>query len=287
MERSGKTESLGAILRRLARQLGTSDSYLSDDDPRAQDETLGDPDCCVCGGIGWVRRGWEDVSNRSEYANQTNSHPRRTVTAPCQCRAAAIAAVRLERLRKAANLPFGESDPRTFDNFVGRTGSEHAVAAAVEWAEGQGPHVLVLMGAFGTGKTHIMEAAARRLIDRDVAARCEFVPDLLDRVKATFGADAEEGTDEVLAQYETVDALLLDDLGAHNATPWSRSQLVSLIDARYRSGGRLMVTTNYMRREDMARDMDGRVASRLWDTRSGAVRTVVMLCGDYRAHGAA
>ena len=78
---------------------------------------------------------------------------------------------------------------------------------------------------------------------------------------------------------------LLDDLGAHNSTAWARTQIVSLVDSRYRTGGRLLVATNLLSPAAMAKDMgEGRVASRLFE-RSSTVCVAWVNAGDYRLEG--
>ena len=277
---------------KLIRQRRAAGQPLSDHPMPYETDTPPEPDagvpgCPICRGFGWV-----------QGPMRREGEARVFPALPCPCRQPAIEAARGARLRAAANLPHerrpdssedGDYEPRTFANL--RTprsaGDDFAavVNAARRFAEGEGEHILTFTGVYGSGKSHIVEAVCRRLLERMVSVRYEFVPDLLDRIRATYRPDAEEQTSDVLAQYRDVEVLALDDLGAHNSTAWARTQIVSLVDSRYRTGGRLIVATNLLSPAAMAKDMgEGRVASRLFE-RSSTVCVAWVNAGDYRLEG--
>ncbi len=54
------------------------------------------------------------------------------------------------------------------------------------------------------------------------------VPDLLDYLRAAYSATSTTGLDERLEQIRETPLLILDDLGAHNATPWAQEKLFQI-----------------------------------------------------------
>lgn len=191
-----------------------------------------------------------------------------------------VAAQRL----KYANLPHADS-PRTFANFTPRRGTEGARSAAWEYATGMaGYHMLVLTGQAGTGKSHLLEAVARERLTLGGSAKYETVPHLLDVLREAYQDDAKLGFLDVFERYQAADLLVLDDLGAETVTPWVAEKLTTLVDERYRNGRDLAIATNLLR-EDVARTYHERLASRLWDARTGMVCSVALTATDYRALG--
>jgi len=202
------------------------------------------------------------------------------------CRCAEEERERLRRRLAFANLPHEGYDqvPRTFDNFGVRRGAEEGLAAARAFAEGGGARGLTLVGGTGCGKSHLLEAIGRYCLEREQRVRYELVADLLDRLKATLREDAVLDFDQIASQYMFAQVLLLDDMGMEKSTEWAMERLTSLVDFRLREGRPLAVATN-LTDVEMRRKMGARLASRLYDAHSGAVRVVWMTASDYRLQG--
>lgn len=186
-------------------------------------------------------------------------------------------------LRVQANLPHPHS-PRTFASFWPRLGTEEAVSAAREFAQRMGPPTLLLAGGTGAGKSHLLEAIGRDLLDQRVSVRYETGVDLLDRFRHTYSAERNEADiDDLMARYDRVSVMLLDDLGTEHATDWAVERLTSIVDRRMRRGLQTAVATN-LTRDLMAERLGDRIASRLWAGNHdlGEVRVVTLLAGDYR-----
>jgi DNA replication protein DnaC len=192
-----------------------------------------------------------------------------------------------ERLLRFANLPHPDK-PRTFGGFEPVVGTEDAVHSSKQFAnEDCDYHMLVLIGPVGCGKSHLLEAIGRRILERGKVIKYEYAPELLDKIRDSYRHNAD-----MCIPYETAETLLLDDLGVERATPWVVERLSVIIDGRYRTGKRIALATNLTFEEIKARDYDDqgrkmtdgweRIASRLYDEGSGDVKHVTMDCEDYR-----
>ena len=104
---------------------------------------------------------------------------------------------------------------------------------------------LLILGEHGCGKTHLAAAVAAR-------ARCDVffavVPDLLDRLRASFDRDGEsaahddpgitgKGYDELFEEVRNAGLLVLDDLDGHATSDWAMQKLFQI--ANYRASARL------------------------------------------------
>ncbi|GAB4546718.1 MAG: hypothetical protein OHK0023_06780 [Anaerolineae bacterium] len=107
------------------------------------------------------------------------------------------------------------------------------VQAALSYAENpQG--WLVLMGAAGSGKTHLAAAIAHHL--NLSAAMCSFVTagDLLNHLRATFHPGSHVSHDRRMAELKGAPVLVLDDLSMHdNMSAWAREKLYEILLYRF------------------------------------------------------
>lgn len=207
---------------------------------------------------------------RGVQTNELEGDPRLI----CQCAHEKEAKTRL--LMSTANLPRG-LEARTFQNFVMRPGVHEAYGAARTFAEHGGSAVLVLSGLPGSGKSHLLEAIGRLIIQHGKSVRYEQVPELLSHVRRSFRT---EGATNPIEQAENATVLLLDDLGLEKDSDWTLDVLTSLIDQRYRTGRRLAIATNLNYGDFNVRNP--RLADRLFDTRSGLATSIVMEATSYR-----
>jgi DNA replication protein DnaC len=68
------------------------------------------------------------------------------------------------------------------------------------------------------------------------------VPDLLDELRATYKSEVNEM--DLLDTARTIPILILDDLGAHNYTDWTRNRLYSIINYRMNEQLPTVITSN-------------------------------------------
>jgi len=103
---------------------------------------------------------------------------------------------------------------------------------------------LTLGGPPGTGKTHLLVALTRALVERGVAAVIVNVPRLLLSFRSSFHGAGPHRFDEMLDLLTGCDHLGLDDLGRERQTAWVQETLYLLVNARYEDRLPTSVTTN-------------------------------------------
>lgn len=207
----------------------------------------------------------------------------------CRCPERESTAVSEAQLRWGdSNVPHrapGQT-PLTFKNFERKKGVERAYLAVGEFVRKVAEnHIVVISGERGTGKTHLLEAIARECLNQGGKVRYELVSEMVDRMRGTYSENATVDLHSLMEWYRGQGVLLLDDLGLEKATDWTAEKVTALVDDRYRNGGRLVVATNLSNREQMAEHIGDRLADRLWDTNTGAVKQVYLTCESYRTGG--
>jgi DNA replication protein DnaC len=231
---------------------------------------IGDPNCPICGGIGFVR---QDLPI-------TDPNFGRLVV--CTCRQQAIQSAAQNRLFRLSNLEALKE--MTFESFKseGRSGLADQQATSLQMAlssarqyAGNLSGWLLLMGSYGTGKTHLAAAIANFVVSLGVPTLLLTVPDLLDWMRFSYD-NPDTSFEERFDEIRNIRLLVLDDLGTQNATPWAQEKLFQIINARYTNRLPTVVTTNLNLEE-----IDGRIRSRLED--ADLVNRVVISAPDYRS----
>jgi DNA replication protein DnaC len=223
----------------------------------------------LCGGVGYLRR------------DLPVGHPDFGRVEICDCRRRDVASQVRDRLYSLSRLD--ELSGLTFETFDarGKFGLPELQAVSLEKAFNQAKQFasnlhgwLLLMGDYGSGKTHLAAAIANFAVGMGVPTLFLTVPDLLDSLR--FAYDAADTTFE--ARFEEIrnaELLVLDDFGTQNATHWAQEKLFQIINYRYINKLPLVVTTNLALDE-----IEARIRSRLQDP--GLVTRVPIAAPDYR-----
>lgn len=144
-----------------------------------------------------------------------------------------------------------------------RVNAHKAFTAAHEFVEccaaGLG---LLFTGPVGSGKTFLAACIANALIERNKRVLFLVVPDLLDELRATYNNKGEFSEIDLLDTAREIPILVLDDLGAHNYTEWTRNRLYSIINFRLNEQLPTVITSN-LSLEEMENYLGDRTTSRL------------------------
>lgn len=188
----------------------------------------------------------------------------------CQCNFVSDRQELWRRAQKASNLS-PEMRQLSFQNFK-RVREQEAFDVLKRFAEEPSGWV-VLTGAPGTGKTHLLAATTNRLLATDNRPMYTIVPELLRYLRSLIGTDSMESRFE---QIRDMDVLLLDDLGAEYETDWALERLYLIFDHRYRHQMPTVIATNLA-----VENLTMRIASRAQDR---ALSRVIVMASedDYR-----
>lgn len=190
--------------------------------------------CEKCGGTGWRVIEREGLS----------------AVEPCGCEPAETSAADLEA---AANIPPLYADA-SFDNFIlppenpiAARGLEAAMVKAFEYAR-KFPDVpkpgLLLIGATGTGKTHLAIAVMRRLLARGHEGVFFDYINLLERIRSGYDSEASASNRETYRVCLDAPVLLLDDIGSHRVMGWIEDTVTAIVTHRCNHRKALIATTN-------------------------------------------
>ena len=234
------------------------------------ENALGDPNCPICGGLGWVR------------LDLPITHPDFGKMQVCECRKAKVAQQSQQRLYRLSNLQ--AFSHMTLENFKteGRMGLGDQQVSSLQIAHNQASHFsqnptgwLLFMGTYGCGKTHLAAAIANKVLELGIPTLFLTVPDLLDWLRYSYGS--QEGSfEERFEEIRNIRLLVLDDLGTQNTTPWAEEKLYQILNHRYTHHLPTVITTNQELLE-----IEGRIRSRLQDP--DLVTIVRILAPDYRS----
>lgn len=232
--------------------------------------TIGDPACPYCHGLGFTR---EDLPVNDP--NYGKLHV-------CVCRADDAVQENFSGLVEKSNL--GPLRQLTFQSFQprGRVGLARHLADSLEQAyqsaqtyAGTLNGWLLLLGRYGSGKTHLAAAIANQALSMGVRTLFLTVPDLLDWLRFSYNATHGESFEERFEEIRNIPLLIMDDFGTQNATAWAQEKLFQILNQRYAEKLPTVITSN----NDL-QDFEGRIRSRLLDPH--VVTRITLTAPDYR-----
>ena len=167
----------------------------------------------------------------------------------------------LSSLALMASKTFGSFEDRTHEGLPPEESKsiQKALKAAHAFAE-KPKGWLVLIGGYGSGKTHLAAAIANYRAGLGDPPLFVMVPDLLDHLRATFSPHSNVAFDRRFDEIRMAPLLVLDDLGTQSMTPWVKEKLYQLFNYRYNAELPTVITTS-----DSLDEMDPRIRSRLLD----------------------
>ena len=99
---------------------------------------------------------------------------------------------------------------------------------------------MLLIGQSGLGKTYLMHAMAKRLLDRGLNVLMMSAYRFLDVARKAYFSGQSNELDGLMAS----DVLLLDDLGSEFTTPFVQAALYEVINTRLVEGKRTVISSN-------------------------------------------
>ena len=99
---------------------------------------------------------------------------------------------------------------------------------------------LLLWGPTGSGKTFFAGCIANALIDQCKTVYMTNFSKVINKLTGAFSEDKNLIIDEMVKS----SLLIIDDLGIERNTEYATEQVFNVIDARYRSGKPMIITTN-------------------------------------------
>lgn len=205
--------------------------------PQAEDEYMGDDGLLHC--------------SKCKTPVQTRIHifgTDRVVRCVCGCviaeREAEAERTRQQEISRQKMICFAESNMAswTFDNDDGNNAKltevmQNYVANFDAFRkDGKG---LLLYGSVGTGKTYYASCIANALIEDGYSVLMTNFARLTNQLQGMF-----EGRQEYIDNLNKYSLLIIDDLGAERKSEYMQEMVFNIIDARYRAGLPMIITTN-------------------------------------------
>jgi DNA replication protein DnaC len=150
------------------------------------------------------------------------------------------------------------------------------IAQARQW--GRNPAgMLLLYGPPGAGKSWLAVAILREVLTEGpyLPSACLYASEraFLDGLRASYGdggGEEQRPARMLPARHpKRVPFLVFDDLGASRLTDWGRGEIAGLIEARHADDLPTIITSN-IGPDGLAAAVDGRVASRIAESRQGS-----------------
>lgn len=188
---------------------------------------------------------------------------------------------RVEAMLMATSIPCRFLG-KNFENYrVENDGQAKALRICKEYAEHFPRHLrtggsLILSGLPGTGKSHLAGAVLQAILPAHVGAYVTLM-DLVRTLRDTWRRDSEVSETQMLARFQALPLLVIDEIGVQYGTDGERSILFDVLDRRYREMRPSILMTNLGKDEFRAA-----VGDRVFDRLTEVARWVPFEWPSYR-----
>jgi DNA replication protein DnaC len=212
--------------------------------------------CPVCDGTGWRQ-------DQSQAA-----------VVPCECRAR----TRLERALAAARIPlrygnctfpgfncYPEGGGRRNESLWFALNMVQSYRDAYPAVEGKG---LLLTGESGVGKTHLIVALLKGLIEKGADGLFLDYQELLKRIQSSYDPSLQTAEHRIIRPMLETEVVVIDDLGANRPTDWVQDTINYILNHRYNEKKPTLLTSN-LREERMSGPEGNRRTHETFEERVG------------------
>lgn len=128
---------------------------------------------------------------------------------------------------------------KTFETFQYTDKNQHILNAFSNWTPND-PFGIMVYGQTGTGKTHILKALASKWVSSHYKVLFISTASIFDDLRANL-----ENLSAVSHKYKNIDLLIMDDLGADNASQFAIDQFTQILDYRIAHKKHTFSSSNY------------------------------------------
>lgn len=203
---------------------------------------------------------------RFVYADVPFGHSMFGRAVPCVCQREQITE-RARRMLEELDGLLPEERTRLFASSELTPDNAEAFAAVTHALEAKRGQV-VLWGAPGVGKTHILHCAVNAARNSGLTAVFSTMTALLDYLRRAYDPEARESLDERWNLLLRADLLAIDEVDRFNGTQWAIQKVQELINERWR---RMVDKMTFYSTNSAVTDLVPHVASRLSDSRGHVV----------------
>lgn len=124
------------------------------------------------------------------------------------------------------------------------------------------PRGLYIFGQVGSGKTHLACSIANELVKEGMEVLFVVVPDYLEEIKHSWDQGSAFNEKEILDRAREVAVLVMDDLGAHSYSEWTKNKIYAILNHRINNNLPTVITSN-LEYEEVGDYLDYRISSRI------------------------
>lgn len=216
-------------------------------------------DCPICGGSGYVLLEDGSAGACSCYKERSMLTAKSAAGLPTALQQMTFSNFNL------ANYP-GNQWPRAGDGKsyleLARAALDKTKACCEAVVKGGCRRGILLQGNVGSGKTHLAAAAVNYLLEAHRDVYFLIASEFFEELKNSFDGDEETKSKVWLLQQKIKKAqtLIIDDLGSHNFSDWTRSVLFTILNYRMNEELTTIITTN-LSVSQLQENLDNRLIS--------------------------